>query len=824
MWNNETGRVIDAFDLHVPFELARCSEDSTKFGSESLSTEAEISFSAKRDEVTLLQYGNCRQRGRGVLTGIRGNTTDLLVKWTNNHFGVYVQSVDELKGSQMSPLQRLLCQGRSASNVIDELTSHSIPRPFYAPSFTYASKSKRTAYVVVAQRSFPEALSGHQDYSEGWELVQSSLLPFINSLENGNLLSIITFDQTSAEINLPLTELAEDNRVVLHSALPRRPVANKHLSMEACHQCGIDLVQGLDLPPSLDLKVIWIARSGQLPPGSSLPRDTVVIGLHRGLHRSWLGPQTYVLGQCTSSIDCQGEVVSHLMQLGRASGRLVHEESSLRGQTTGSFLIEDDHKEITVVVTATDERDIAWLHLKSPSGRPHVFPIYSHGMALLHLSNHSQLELGLWTYSVQMYDESNVFSLKVFSKSRQSRATFQPFVEAKLDNLGHPRVTMFAASLTKSRVRIDVKISRPSHRGKDLPWVEMALKDTGTGYPDIRPLDGILSAYFTELSPEEGFYHVKMEARLPNGKTLYSLAPSFHVPQLSSSFYVRQEEGSNLLVSDVFPPNRITDLGLVSPPEELLVTLNWTAPGGDYDHTETSAFSYEIRCATSEEALREENYAEQSIAIHSSLIPQPLMAGMQQRSTVGIPWHNQPFYYAVLAIDAAGNRGLISNVISVESLQQHNSSSESSSLFDERLKAQPRQQQPLTGSSSAVIWAPLVALGLLSLMLPLSVYAYKKCALREYVCDEEKLEKASDTTNVSTVSTVSTGSCVDDDELSSYATSCVSSDPVNIHIMEDFCVYRDLSTVSSELPSEYLKLDLMLSALVAAKQRQESLV
>ena len=47
-----------------------------------------------------------------------------------------------------------------------------------------------------------------------------------------------------------------------------------------------------------------------------------------------------------------------------------------------------------------------------------------------------------------------------------------------------------------------------------------------------------------------------------------------------------------------------------------------------------------------------------------------------------------------------------------------------------------------------------------------------------------------------------------------------------VHIMEDFNVYRDLSTISSDVPSEYLKLDYMLSALLAAKQQKkiESLV
>ena len=49
----------------------------------------------------------------------------------------------------------------------------------------------------------------------------------------------------------------------------------------------------------------------------------------------------------------------------------------------------------------------------------------------------------------------------------------------------------------------------------------------------------------------------------------------------------------------------------------------------------------------------------------------------------------------------------------------------------------------------------------------------------------------------------------------SYISNCLEP---RIHVMEDFTVYRDLSTIS-DVPSEYCHLDLMLSALLASKQR-----
>ena len=103
------------------------------------------------------------------------------------------------------------------------------------------------------------------------------------------------------------------------------------------------------------------------------------------------------------------------------------------------------------------------------------------------------------------------------------------------------------------------------------------------------------------------------------------------------------------------------------------------------------------------------------------------------------------------------------------------------------------------------------------------------CLTREYVCDEKE-------TNTTGVSTADVNDLEDGISIQSYPTTYSSSfvsshsnlDGIEprVHIMEDFNVYRDLSTISSDVPSEYLKLDYMLSALLAAKQQKkiESLV
>ena len=112
---------------------------------------------------------------------------------------------------------------------------------------------------------------------------------------------------------------------------------------------------------------------------------------------------------------------------------------------------------------------------------------------------------------------------------------------------------------------------------------------------------------------------------------------------------------------DIYPPGRITDLRVqridLSTNE---VELGWTAPGSDYDSG--TAAIYEIRCYTDRSAL---NDSASAILVHASLTPLPAAAGTWQRSSVAVPWPNQLFYYAVVAVDASANRGRVSNIVPV---------------------------------------------------------------------------------------------------------------------------------------------------------------
>ncbi len=383
---------------------------------------------------------------------------------------------------------------------------------------------------------------------------------------------------------------------------------------------------------------------------------------------------------------------------------------------TGNFVVEEHlSKNLWVSATVKDERDVETFEVLSPTGRRHALPYYDHGMAYFHLKGFN--EPGIWSYNIKLYPSAAKTNIEIEVMGTQDgqglRREEAPItVKSWTEVSKHEDRTevIIYAQITQGSLPVidaDVKafVSRPGRPTVEAP-VTIKLKDSGTGYPDVTANDGIYSAYFTDFSGVSGYYSISIEAShnsgsaktpkmnlesgeetvccgsqvpysytIPTGPFLrFVQAPSFHVEQPEDSFYVRHQrqkqqlqsefKQGDRLVSDVFPPSRVTDIKVENYlPESLFVTLSWTSPGGDFDSGR--AFKYEIRCYTNRQALRDESFAEMSIPVHASLIPQPEEAGREQRCTVGVPWPNEVFYYAVVAFDEAGNRGKISNTVAV---------------------------------------------------------------------------------------------------------------------------------------------------------------
>ena len=103
---------------------------------------------------------------------------------------------------------------------------------------------------------------------------------------------------------------------------------------------------------------------------------------------------------------------------------------------------------------------------------------------------------------------------------------------------------------------------------------------------------------------------------------------------------------------DRMPPSRIIDFKLLktfSENEEYLAELSWTASGGDRNVGE--AARYEIRCFSGRSIQQRAHLDENGLSISKEKIPLPEKSGTQQRANVTVPWPNEVFYYAIMAVD-----------------------------------------------------------------------------------------------------------------------------------------------------------------------------
>ena len=374
---------------------------------------------------------------------------------------------------------------------------------------------------------------------------------------------------------------------------------------------------------------------------------------------------------------------------------------------SGNFIVEENlRSNLWVVLTSPYKEDVELFEVTSPSGVPKVFPKFENGIVYFYLEGKS--EPGIWSYKASLYPVSiarNEVTIEVFAQptaaQNEEDDTFKVQAWTNVDQNGvkaSEKPVIIYAQVTKGQdlpvmnAHVTAFITKPD---SSVPF-ELVLNDRGTGYPDITSGDGIYSGYFTGFTTEEGLYSVDIkvthnggEASVPSllntpDVTLSSSGTSVYVPPeliyttptaqftryvKAVSFYVSQGvqyyvDNGQPSMEDIFPPSRVTDLKVQSMVNNTLyATLQWSAPGGDFD--QGAAQRYDIRCYTNAEALSDTNFAEMGIPVHESLLPTPGILGDGQTATVGLPWANEVFYYGLVAIDDAGNRSPVSNLVPV---------------------------------------------------------------------------------------------------------------------------------------------------------------
>ena len=640
-------------------------------------------------------------------TGAEGDRMYPLVTVTGESQTVNLGCTDEQMrlGAGLCPLmsyndvaatkQNLLCARQSARrSILNQFTTKDGAK-FVKAEMRYVMPLDTKRVVLVLDQSSAMV--------SNWKSVLASTFQFINSLREGTELAIVSFTD-NANIHLQPTRVEGGNREGLHYRIPRKLAREDDGEERACLECGLGLAEELatnttTIVTLVSSYVYFDSKNNSKLMEFEQSANPILHWLVFGSSGSHQHITTHEQQPVFLINDHQGDNHAITSQLSLALATTIadypsmmfHQEQLPMEDTQGSFSVEASlSSDLWLQVLVEDTTEINVFEIKSPSGQVFSFPKFDAG--LVYFSLRGPRETGVWSYTIKLYsrtsDTSNKMVVECWGAGSQSQVqisswTLSPgtsdqpaVVYAKLEQEG---VGVVGATVT-------AVISTPGQRD-----VTVTLMDNGLGYPDITLADGIYSGYFTQFAGEPALYSVNIQASnnstatVINTKKLdnvtinvdgssfpsepsipleafkrFTAAPSFYISQ-GSQFTI---SSSSVERRDVFPPNRITDFRLANYfNNSLFVTLSWTSPGDDL--TRGKAFRYEIRCFTAREALTEENFGEQGILIHDSLVPIPEPAGTEQRCTVGVPWPNEVFYYSIVAFDAAGNRGEVSNSIGV---------------------------------------------------------------------------------------------------------------------------------------------------------------
>lgn len=609
--------------------------------------------------------------------------------------------------------QNLLCGGVSARRSILNQFSTKHGAKFVKPEIKFVMPLDTKRVILILDQS--------PSMTDKWKSVLAATFQFINSLREGTELSIISFAD-DATIHLEPTRVEGGNREGLHYRIPRRLPAEEDDSeeMNPCLDCGIELAMKLATNTT---SIVLLSSSVYF---DSKNNSKLMEFEHRAnpiLHRLVFGskPRThqhiynnvFLINEHQSMLNISSQLSLVLASLTNDyPSQKFHHELLPMNNLEGSFSVESSlSSDLWLQLLVEDTTEINVFEIKSPSGQVFAFPKFDAG--LVYFSLRGPRETGVWSYRIKLYSKptpSRNLILECWASGSLNQVRISSWTSVS-DKPNQP--VLIYAKLEQENVPVahaDVfaVIQKPGSSSD----TRIKLVDTGSGYPDITQGDGIYSGYFTQFSGEPGLYSVTIEAinnstasiintkKLENSTISYSgssfplkpsiplesfnrfsATPSFHVSS-GSEFYI---SSGSVQIRDVFPPNRITDFHLANYfNNSLFVTLSWTAPGDDF--TRGKAFRYEIRCFTAQEALSEENFGEQGILVHSSLVPSPDLQGVEQRCTVGVPWPNEVFYYAIVAFDAAGNRGEVSNSIAIYVNEPITTTSESSTIKFSNMK------------------------------------------------------------------------------------------------------------------------------------------
>ena len=592
--------------------------------------------------------------------------------------------------------QNLLCGRISARRSILNQFSSQDGVEFVKPEMRFVMPLDTKRVILILDQGASMATN--------WKSVLASTFQFINSLQEGTELAILSF-RREATLHLKPTRVEGGNREGLHYRIPRRlpKTEDDPAEMESCLDCAIEMASELATNTTtillLSSYVYFDSKNNsklmEFEQAANPILHRLVFGKEGGTHQH-IHNNVLLINEHQNTLNITSQLSLALASLiNDYPSQKFHHEVLPMQDLKGSFSVEASlSSDLWLQLLVEDTTEINTFEISSPSGQVFSFPKFDAG--LVYFSLRGPRETGVWSYKINLYPghsqpgAASSLVLECWAAGTQSQVQLTGWT-SQPSSADQP--VIIYARLEQDQVPVQgAEVEAVVRQVGSLSGSRVRLVDSGAGYPDITLGDGIYSGYFTQFTGQPGLYSVHIEAvnnstasvvntdKLENktrdfsGSSAWPLVPSVPLESFKrftaapsvyishgSQFYI---SSSSVQKKDVFPPNRITDFRLSNYfNNSLFVTLSWTSPGDDF--TLGKAFRYEIRCFTAQEALSEENFGEQGILIHSSLVPSPEPAGTEQRCTVGVPWPSEVFYYSIVAFDSAGNRGEVSNSIAV---------------------------------------------------------------------------------------------------------------------------------------------------------------
>uniref|UniRef100_A0A8C4M8R1 Calcium-activated chloride channel regulator 1 n=1 Tax=Equus asinus asinus TaxID=83772 RepID=A0A8C4M8R1_EQUAS len=516
-------------------------------------------------------------------------------------------------------LQNKMCDFRSTWEVIsnseDFKNTTSMVAPPPPPVFSLLKISQRIVCLVLDK-------SGSMSFNRLNRMNQAAKHFLLQTIENGSWVGMVHFDSTALVISNLTQIISSNERNKLLESLPTEAVGGT--SICAGIKSAFEVIT--DMYSQIDGSEIVLLTDGEDNTAGSCLDEVKQSGAI--IHFIALGPSadqaviemsTITGGKHKYASDeaANNGLIDAFAAL--VSGNADLSQQSLQLESKGLTLNNNLWMNGTVIIDSTVGKDtffqFTWekefpnISLWDPNGTQMENFTVDTLSKMAYLSIPGTAKVGVWTYSLQAKQNSEILTITV--NSRAANPSVPPItVNAKMnkDTNSFPSPMIVYAEILQGFVPIlgaNVTAFIESNSGKT---EVLQLLDNGAGADSFKN-DGVYSRYFTAYS-ENGRYSLKVRAhggtnaatrslRRPLNRAAY--IPGWVVdgnpsrPEIDADTqtplesFSRTASGgafvvsnvSNLPLPDLYPPSQITDLEATRDGDN--ISLTWTAPGDDFD-------------------------------------------------------------------------------------------------------------------------------------------------------------------------------------------------------------------------------------------------